>query len=153
MANIQITTNGTVEGTVLIVDGKELSKKEKITSISLYANAPYVSQYSGEVRKGHISVSYDKANEDGTIETQSLFSGPNTSVTGVGQKIKAKDQVIRYINQEVDTEITDLVGRIVDHAKTKDIKIPTKEDLLTRTVTSLKDKCEDLGIDIKTIKT
>lgn len=148
MPEILIKTNGTVEGTILTVDGKEVSKKEKIIGIDFMAMAPYTSQYSGDSIAGYVSVNYDKANEDGTIERKALVSGKDNSSTGIGQKIKSTDQVIRYIDQEADAEITDLITRIIDHAKEANIKIPPKENLLNRSIQSLKDKCEDYGIKL-----
>jgi len=149
MPEIVIKTNGTVEGTTLTVDGKEVSKKEKIISIDLFACAPYKSQYSGETVQGQVQVGYDKSNEDGTIERKSLISGKDSSPVGVGQKVKTADQVIRYIDAEVDSKITVLVDSIVSHAKETNIKITSKENLLNRSEQSLLDKCEDLGIKIK----
>lgn len=149
MADIQITTNGTVEGTTLTVDGKEISKKEKIVSIDLYAHAPYKSQYSGDTIPGQVVVGYDKANEDGTIERKSIISSKDRSSQGIGQKVKNADSVIRYIDHESDSEVNSLVNRIIDHAGKENIVVPTKEDLLNRSVQSLKDKCEDLGINLE----
>lgn len=148
MADISIKTNGTIEGTSLIVDGKEISKKDKITRIDLYAMAPYVSEYSGETIAGQVAVSYDKANEDGTIERKALISGQDRSAAGIGQKIKNADQVVRYIDQEADSESLQLIDHIINHSKEKNLKVPTKEDLLNRSVQSLRDKCNDLGIQI-----
>lgn len=152
MADIQIKTNGTIEGTTLTVDGKEISKKEKIVSIDLYAAAPFKSQFSGETIPGRVFVGYDKANDDGTIERKSLVSGKDRSSVGIGQKVKTTDQVIRYINQEVDTEVACLIDYIVDYGEKAKIKVPPKENLLNRSVQSLKDKCEDLGIDLKDLE-
>jgi len=147
--DIQIKTNGTIEGTSLIVDGKEVSKKEKIVGIDFTAQSPYKSQYSGDTIPGYVAVHYDKANEDGTIERAAVISGQDRATTGIGQKVKSKDQVIRYIDQEADDEVTRLVDSIVDKAQELKVKIPDKEVLLNRSVQSLKDKCEDMGIELK----
>ena len=111
--------------------------------------APFTSQYSGDIIPGSVQVSYDKSNEDGTIERKALISGQDRTTTGVGQKVKSADQVIRYIDTEADAEISNLVGRIVDHAEKANVKVPSKENLLNRTVQSLKDKCNDLGIKLE----
>jgi hypothetical protein len=149
MAEITIKTNGTVEGTTLSVDGKEISKKEKIINIEMVASAPFKSQYSGDTIPGRVAVYYDKANDDGTIKREALVSGKDSTTTGIGQKVKTSDQIVRYIDSEVDREISDLVDRIVDHSEKADVKVPAKEVLLSRTVESLRDKCEDLGIKLE----
>ena len=148
MAEITIKTNGTIEGTMLSVDGKEISKKEKIISIDFYASAPYKSQYSGETMGGHVAVSYDKTNEDGTIERKTLISGKDRATAGIGQKVKSSDQIIRYIDREADARITELVDKIISHAEENKIAVPDKQVLLNRTEASLIDKCTDLGITV-----
>ena len=149
MPEVIIKTNGTVEGTSLSVDGKEISKKEKIIGMEMYASAPYKSQYSGETISGHVAISYDKANEDGTIERKTIVSGKDRTNTGIGQKVKSADQVIRYIDQSADAKIVDLVDKIMDHAKENELKTPDRETLLNRTYESLQDKCADLGIKLE----
>ena len=55
LAEITITTDATIAGTKLMVDGKDITKKEKVVSISLYTSAPFKSSYSGETIKGYSS--------------------------------------------------------------------------------------------------
>ena len=147
--DIQITTNGTIEGTKLIVDGNEISTLDKIVNIEFCANAPYKSQYSGDMIRGSVVATYRKANDDGTIEQNSLISGDTSANIGIGQKIKQKDQVIRYVGQDVDAKVVDLVNRIINHCTATNIKVQDKTTLLNRTTESLKDKCLDLGIKLE----
>lgn len=148
MAEIILKTNGTVEETVLTVDGVDVTKEDKIISINFYAHAPYVSSYSGDTINGYVSVGYDKANDDGTIESKTLMSGKTSSTTGVGQKIKSADHVVRYIDQAVDNKIVELVDKIISHSEVNKLVVPDRATLLCRTEVSLKDKCEDLGINL-----
>lgn len=148
MPEITIKTNGSVEGTTLMLDGKEISKEDKIVSIEMMASAPFKSQYSGDTIPGRVMVYYDKANDDGTIERRALVSGNDASTTGLGQTIKNSDQVIRYIDHSADAKIVDLVDCIIDHCEETKTKCPDRETLLSRSITSLEDKARDLEIDI-----
>lgn len=152
---IVITTDGTNAGTKLSVDGKDVTKKENVTDISFYAHAPYTSTYSGDTIPAYISASYAKAGDNGTIERIEVYSGGYTQSNGTNrvgyddetQKIEAVDQVVRFIGTKNDIKVEELADKIMSHCKDNNIKHPTKEDLLSRTFDSLKDKAEDLGID------
>jgi hypothetical protein len=149
MADITLTTNGTIEGTKLTVDGKEISKKDKIINIDFYAYAPYKCSYSGDSVAGGVSVGYVKANEDGTVERVAISSAKDTAIRGIGQKIKTADQIIRYVGQEADAAVVNLVDKITNHCEANKIPVVDKTLLLNRSVQSLKDKCEDLGIKLE----
>jgi hypothetical protein len=45
--------------------------------------------------------------------------------------------------------VSDLVDKIVNHCETAKVQCPTKETLLSRSIQSLKDKAEDLGIKLE----
>ena len=149
MADIVITTNGTVEGTKLTVDSKDITKKEKVISLSLYSGAPYKSSYDNETYPGHINVSYSVPNEDGTVERKSIYSEKDTSAAGIGAKIASSDQVVQFLGTEANVEVSTLVDKIIAHCSEKDIKCPDKESLLCRSLDSLNDKVADLGIEVK----
>lgn len=146
MAQIDISTDGTINGTKLSVDGKEVTKKEKVISIRMYADAPYRSSYSGESIAGYASVAYDVAGDDGKIERKEYGTTDVNWSNGIGQKVKSSDAVVRFIGQENDKEITDLVDKIIVHCDESKIPCPTRDTLLSRSMASLKDKAEDLGI-------
>lgn len=146
MAELNITTDGTITGTKLVVDGKEVTKDEKVVSISMYSVAPYKSKYSGDAIQGYTSCSYEVANDNGTIERKSWGSSDTEFSAGIGTKVDSTDKVIRFIGHESDKEISDLVDKIIAHCETNKIKSADKEILLSRSVESLKDKAEDLGI-------
>jgi len=148
MASIQITTDGTLTGTKLVVDGKEVTKDEKVVGISLYACAPYTSKYSTEPYKGSVSVSY--ATEDsGKISRHEYGTTEAGYDGGVGPQMKEEDSVIRYIGAAVDKSLQDLVDKIVSHCGEKNLVCPDKEALLSRSLESLTDKAMDLGITLE----
>lgn len=148
MANIVITTDGTITGTVLSVDGKDVTKDEKVVSLEFYSRAPYKSKYSGDTINGMAAVSFEVVSDDGKIERKMYGTTDTAFSSGIGQTIKSSDSVIRYIGSAVDNEISDLVDKIVNHCKDTNIKCPDKEILLSRSYESLKDKAEDLGIKV-----
>jgi len=149
MADITINSDGTITGTKLIVDGKDVTKKEKVISISMYASAPYKSKYSGELQQGYASCSYEVANDNGTIERKSYGTTETAYSTGIGAKVQTSDADVRFIGHEADKELCDLVDRIINHCETAKIKCPTREVLLSRSIGSLKDKAFDIGLKIE----
>lgn len=149
MADIIFESDGTVTGTKLKVDGKDITKNNKVIRIYGSAHAPYRSSYDQSPQPGGVYFSYDIANDDGTIESKAISTGNDSSTHGVGQaKIKNTDQVTRFIGAEVDREINDLVDKIVNYTTEKKIYCPDKEILLTRSKESLKDMIKDKGIEL-----
>ena len=154
MADINITTDGTIAGTKLMVDGKDVTKKQKVVNINLNAYAPFKSSYSNDIYKGGISVSYSTVDEDGKIENKSYGTTETDYVKGIGPKMKQKDSVlqdsvIRYIGCEADTEVCNLVDKIIAHCDEKKLVHPEREKMLSRSLDSLKDKATDLGISLE----
>lgn len=149
MAEITVITDGTISGTKLLVDGKEITKKEKVVNISLYASAPYKSQYSGEIYKGGVSVDYTTMDDKGTTQSQRIGSSDSNYLKGIGQKIKQEDQVIRFIGEEFDASLTKIVDKIIKHCEDNNINCHPREVLATRTTESLNDMIEDLGIKVE----
>lgn len=148
MAEITITTDGTLNGTKLVVDGKEITKKDRVVNISFMASAPYKSQYSGEIYKGGVAVDYTTMDEKGTIQRQTLGTSDANYIRGIGEKIKQQDNVVRFVGHEVDADINGLVDKIVAHCAETKAYCPEKDKLLSRTKESLRDMASDLGVKI-----
>ena len=140
MANIQISTDETLTGTSLIVDGKEVTKDEKVVGIFLQVCAPFTNKLSTEPCKGNVSVSY-------TTEDSGKITKHDYGV--IGPEMKEEDSVIRYIGVGVDKSIQDLVDKIISYCAEKKIICPDKEALLSRSIVSLTDKALDLGIKLE----
>lgn len=149
MAEIMVSTDGTITGTKLMVDGKDVTKKEKVVSIEVYSRAPYKSSYSGETIRGMSAVSYETVTEDGKVERKSYGTTDTKFSGGIGQKIKTEDNVVRFIGAEVDKQVSDIVDNIVNHCAETNITCPSREVLLSRSLDSLKDKAIDLGLELK----
>lgn len=147
--DIKITTDGTVAGTKLIVDGKDETTDNKIVSINMYANAPYKSKYSGDNIPGNVMCSYEYATDKGTIERKTIGSADTDFLKGIGEKVVSDDSVIRHIGHQADKAVVDLIDNIIAKSTELKAKCPTKEVLLSRSLTSLQDKATDLGIKIE----
>jgi hypothetical protein len=145
MAERTLITDGTLNGTRLLVDGKEVTKKEKIVSIYAGATAPYRNQM-GEICKGGVSFDYVTMDDKGTMQRYSFGTSDTEYIKGIGQKIKQEDQVIRFIGEEADATVSTLIDKIIKHCEENKITCKSKEVLLTRTIESLKDTAEDFGI-------
>lgn len=153
MPNITITSDGTVKGTSLTLDGKEVTKKDKVIGIYLSAHAPYRSSYTGDLYKGGVSIEYATLDDNGIVKREQYGTTDTNYENGIGKKIKSEDKlqdnVIRFLGQDADVEVTNLVDSIVAHCEEKGIKCPDKDTLLNRQVESLKDKAIDLGIKLE----
>lgn len=149
MAEIVITTDGTLANTILKVDGKEVTKNSKVVSISMYASAPFKGAVSGDVYRGNASVAYETIDEKGVVERKSFGSDNTEYLKGIGQKIKQNDQVTQYIGQTVDAEVSKIIDKIVAHCEANKIPCADKETLMLRTKESLLDKVTDLGIKLE----
>lgn len=156
MSNIQIKTDGTIQGTVLVVDGKEVTKDQKVTSIYFNAQAGFKSKYSGEEMKGYASAGYEVLGDNGKLERRSFGQTETPYSEGIGEKVEEnddhvvqQDSVLRFVGSPVDEKIVKLVDSIVKHCEEKQLKCRPREVLLERKIESLKDIALDYGIEIK----
>jgi len=149
MADINLKTDGTITGTVLTVDGKEVTKDENIVDIFLHACAPYKSQYSDTPYKGNVTVSYTAVDSEGKMSKHEFGTCDGEYTGGVGPQMKEEDSVVRYIGSPVDKVLSELVDKITTHCSEKKIACPSKETLYTRSLVSLTDKAIDLGLTIE----
>lgn len=149
MSEVIITTDGTIANTTLKVDGKDVTKNNKVVSISMFASAPYKGSVTGEVYRGNSAVSYETVDEKGVIERKSIGSDSTDYLKGIGQKIKQNDQVTQYLGNAVEAELAKIIDSIVKHCADNKIACPAREVLETRTKESLMDKVTDLGIKLE----
>lgn len=149
MASVIIETDGTIAGTILKVDGKDVTKNNKVVSISMFASAPYKGSMSGEVYRGNSSVSYEVIDEKGVVERKSIGSDNTEYTKGIGQKIKQNDQVTQYLGNAVEAELTKIIDGIIKYCTDNKIDCPTREILESRSKVSLMDKATDLGIKLE----
>jgi hypothetical protein len=149
MAEIIITTDGTLTGTTLKVDGKDITKNNKVVSISMGANAPFKGAISGDIYKGGVYVAYEQMNDNGTVERKSFGTSDTNYIKGIGQKIKQNDQVVQYLGQVALTENVKLVDAIIKHCTDNKLQCPDRDKLLARTKESLMDKITDFGIKLE----
>jgi hypothetical protein len=149
MTNIEILTDGTIQGTNLKVDGNDETSTNKIVSINMYAVAPYKSKYSGENIPGYVSCSYEYATDKNTVERKTIGTSETSYKSGIGEKIESSDAVIRFVGKPADKQLVDLVDKITTHCDTAKLKCPSKDVLLNRPFESLRDKATDLGIKLE----
>ncbi len=152
MDNFEIQSDLTISNTKIILDGKEVSKKENVVGINFYASSPVK---DSEYDSGWIDLSLTVVDDNGNVETKSYRKSEYTAKKiPMGKPIKdflqekGCDQVVQYIGNEVSKEKKELVDKMIDHCKEKDIPCPDNDTLYARTIESLQDKATDLGIDI-----
>jgi hypothetical protein len=149
MSEVIVTTDGTIAGTILKVDGKDITKNNKVVSISMYASAPFKGSVTGEIYRGNASVSYEVIDEKGVIERKSIGSDNTDYIKGIGQKIKQNDQVTQYLGNVVEAELAKIIDSIIKHCEDNKIACAPREVLEARTKVSLLDKVADLGIKLE----
>jgi len=149
--NFNIESDLTLKNTKLVLDGKEVTKKNKVVGISFFASSPL----KDEENTGWVDLSITTVDETGTVETKSYRKSEYfKNKVPMGQTVKdmvekaGVDGVIRYIGHEADEEIKGLADKIAAHCKDKEFKCPDVEVLYARTLESLKDKAEDIGLDL-----
>lgn len=141
-----IDTDLTNEGTSISIDGKRLNDERKIASISFMADAPN-KKYEED---GYMSLSIVSFDDDGNVKRENF--GRNTSMSenikplGLSDDISFnKDDVIRFLGDEIDAEKVRLVDSILQLSAEKKMACPDKNTLLNRSIDSLRDKAFDLG--------
>jgi len=156
MENFEIKSNLEISGTKLIIDGKEVNKKDKVVGISFYASSPVKdSNYSS----GWVDLSVTVVDENDNVVTNTYRKSTYESAkVPMGKVIKdfleekGIDEVVQFIGREVPKEKQELIDKIIAECKSKNINCPEANVLATRTLDSLRDKCNDLGIDKNTEK-
>jgi len=155
MKDFSISSDLTIAGTKLTLDGKEATKKLNIIGISFYASSSVKEDNDNEY-SGWVDLSITTADENGTVETKTYRKSDYMSKKApIGKIIKdfldnvKPESVVRYVGAEADSEVKKLSDTIVDHCKENEIQCPDSEALYNRSLDSLKDKAEDLGINIE----
>ena len=148
---IIVTSDGTVAGTTVKVDGKDYTKDYKVTSLSLYANGgyEYVSSYSGSKIVVGPRVSYSVDYIDGDKQKSITLGNVSKDMT-YGSISKTSDSLSFIGIEDKDTFKNKLVDAL-DKLREKVSTIPTKDILEKRTVDSLNDKYVDLINELETI--
>ena len=142
-----IDTDLTTEGTTVMIDGKNVADERKVASISFYADAPN-KKYSDD---GYMSLSIMSFDEEGNIKSErfgrSEDINENIKPIGISDEVNfGQSDVIRFLGDAVDQEKSKLADSIIAASAEKKIACPTKDTLLNRSIDSLRDKANDLGI-------
>jgi len=150
---IVINTDLSISGTKLTIDGKEVNKKTNVVGITMYARSPIKDD---EYDDGYIEVAVTSVDSEGVTETKTYRKNEyNGKKVPMGVKIKDfmenfdNKNVIRYLGKNVDTKVVEIADKISNHCKENKIVCPDKDVLYNRSLASLKDKADDLGIKLK----
>ena len=153
MENFEIHSDLNITGTKLVIDGKEITKKEKIVGISFYASSPVK---DSEYASGWVDLSVTTVDENGNVLTNTYRKSEyESNKIPMGKTIKdfleekGIDEVVQFLGHEIQKEKQDIIDKIVDYCGEKKIGCPAAEILGNRTLDSLEDKAKDLGIEIK----
>jgi len=150
MKDFTISSDLSITNTKLSIDGKEITKKEKVVGINFYASSP--SKDDCECN-GYVDLSVTTVDDEGNVETKDYRKSEYMSkklpmgqiIKDYLEKIESND-FVRYIGSDVDTEVKELADKIINHCKDKELNCPDSDVLYSRTKQSLTDKAVDLGI-------
>ncbi len=152
MENFEIQSDLTIPNTKLMLDGKDVSKKQNIVGISFYASSPVK---DSEYDAGWVDLNVTVVDENGTAETKSYRKSEyDSKKSPMGKPMKdfldnnSADQIVAYLGQQVVKEKQELVDKIIAHCTEKKVDCPSEDTLISRTMDSLTDKAKDLGIDL-----
>ena len=142
-----INTDLSIEKTTILVDGENVSKSGKVASISFFADAPN-KKYNED---GYVSVSVTSFDDEGNMKRQSFSKRPemaeNIKPIGLQDNVEfTENDVIRFLSDEVEVEKKTLVDSIITKCIEDKLACPNSDILLNRSIDSLRDKVEDLGI-------
>jgi len=151
--NFEISTDLTTKNTFVSIDGKKLNDDMNVAAITFYADAPNTEYYSDS--EGYVSCSVTSYDSDGNFNRTNYSN--NTKRAEATKPLGLQDEAsfkmsdfTSYLGDVVETKDADpkveLIDSIIAFCDEKKIKVSTKEQLLTRTISSLEDKKTDLGI-------
>ena len=144
-----IDTDLTTEGTIVSIDGKNVSDKRSVASISFFADAPN-KKYNDD---GYMSLSIMSFDKEGNIKQERYGHdkdiNDNIKPIGIQDGVTFNESdVVRFLGDEIDQEKIKLVESIIQDSTDKKLACPDKNALLNRSVESLRDKAIDLGLSI-----
>lgn len=137
---VNITSDGTVAGTVVKVNGEEVTKVKNVTNVNFYASGG-VKWNDDDKMSPYISFGYDvlNKNDDGSEAGESYNFRPNGTVERgtIGKKPEKQSDLLVGRDPEV-------VDAILSYAEKAKRYIPDRETLLGRSQDSLQDLLDDL---------
>lgn len=139
---IIITSDGTVKGTTVKLNGTDMTKDYKVKSISLYAHGGYTynSSYSSDSYTTPPAVDYQVSYIDGDKSKSVGVSSKSTNYEYGA--LAQKDSIIGVGTEDVERLKEKLLDEF-DKLRDKDIKLPDRVTLEKRSVESLSDKYTD----------
>lgn len=151
MDNFIINSDLSLKNTKLTLDGQDITKKTKVVGISFWASSPHKEDRDFS---GFVDLSVTTVDDNDNVETKTYRKSdhmakklPMGKIMKDLESAKIED-FVRYIGADVDIQVSDLADKIVSFCDEKSIKCPDKDVLCSRTLQSLIDKAEDLGISL-----
>jgi len=142
-----IESDLTVAGTKILKDGFGWTEDEKIASIAFFADAPN-KKYNED---GHVSMSVTTFDAEGNVKRQHFSKNPemteNCKPIGMEDESNFKiDDFVHFLGTELIDERIELVDSIINYCTEKNIPCVERDVLSKRSLDSLRDKSDDLGI-------
>ncbi len=142
-----IDTDLSTEGTMITIDGEKLSDTKKVASLAFYADAPNT-KYNDD---GYVALNVTSFDDEGNVKRESFSKRPemaeNVKPMGLQDNVEfEQSDVVRFLGDQENAEKFRLVDQIISYSISKKIACPSKDILITRSIESLQDKANDLGI-------
>lgn len=141
-----IDTDLSIGNTFVSIDGVKLSDNCKVASMSFMADAPNT-KYNDD---GYVSFTVTSFDAEGNVKRENYSKRPelteNIKPIGINDELKLED-FISFVGEDTSSnDKVKLVDAIVAFCKTNNIPVADSEQLLSRSIDSLKDKASDLGL-------
>lgn len=144
---IKIDSDGTIEGTKLVINGEDITATKQVTDMNFWANGSRIYQdgtkYGGSVSCGY---STKTRKSDGSSVSESFRFSPQTSSMEEGvvgkppetsKEVKKDSELFIGKNSEIVDKILAFKGKVKRY-------VPEAEELNGRTQDSLQDLLTDL---------
>ena len=149
---MKIITDGTIKGTKITLNGKDMTKDYKVVDIYFNANGGYTynSEYSDNTYVNPPSVDYNIRYIDSDDKMKSISA--STPSTNYQYGALAQKDSISYVGLEDQSDdlLRDKILDSFDEMRDNGTIVPERANLTTRTTASLVDKYNDLVSDIET---
>lgn len=150
-----ITSDGTSEGTKVILNGENIIESKKIVSCDFYANAATAyPSYDGEMKQYPENISFGYTAVDKNDKGEKTYTRYNFNlaeskwepkITPLG--VKTPEEGISA-NDNILGQETPLIKNILDYVGKTKKYIPSRAELLIRTEDSLNDLLEDIKKEV-----
>jgi len=143
---IVIETDLTSKGTILTVDGVKVTDTDNITSLSFWAHSPYKDSPNQD---GYVDLGYSAVDASGITTRKDICkSSYDIDKKGLGKIDDCATDIDDFLGKD-NNKKDHMIDLIIKQTTTGTTSKYTKDALTKRSINSLRDTMEDLGLKIE----